>query len=953
MHKKSRFFTPYLASLLAIAVSLSACAQQAVRQDEGADVEVAAQSVPGQDAATAIAQVKELKLSNGMTVLLRENHAAPTVSWLVFYKVGSANEGPGMTGASHLLEHMLFKGTRQFRKGQIAQVLGRNGARFNATTSEDFTNYFETYSSDRLDLGLMIEADRMRNATILDTERQAEMTVVRNELERGENNPEYNLWDAVRASAFQSHGYHHPVIGYRSDVEGISTQRLKQIYDTYYHPGNAVGVLVGDFRTPHAISLIKQYFEPIPAGPKPPENYTAEEPQVGERRVTLRRWGETSIVSTAYHIPAASSKDTAPLALVESILSQGVNARLRRTLVDGGLATRASAYAEAMKDPGLFWLTATVRPGVSHRAVEDALNAEIDKLRTTPVGAADLRIAKNQAEAAYAYRSDGTSGTGWALGQWAMIDKWQRFYELLGELRNVTAKDIQDVASRYLVQDNRTVGWYVGTKDVPRTVRQESDKAKATPTRKQYIERFPTQPWEARPAPIPPVSGLQIAKLDNGLTVAVLKNDANATVAVDGYVKVGSIFDRAENSGRYGLAELTAEMLDKGTAKRSKAKLARDLEVVGATMHFRSGTEQTTFQGKAVNKDWNRLLEAMVEAMAAPAFPEDELKLARDLKTAAIQQNDEQPSIRAHRVLMQRLYPEGHPYFIPGPERAISELKAIGAADLRNFHKRFYGPNVTAISVVGNVEPEAVIQRVKELTATWPRALDVDVDRQIMGWNIPENRSAAPIVETMLDKSNVEIRIGQVSNLRRVGAPGVHNSDYYAAKVMNWILGGSTLTGRLGLKLRDELGLTYGTGCHLSAGRVPGPWIANVTVNRQNVGTAYGALVDVVRTFLKDGPTEDEVADAKGALIGQQAVALSSNAGLASSLSDVLFFEFDARTYWSQVPREYGKVSVEKTRAAAIKYVNLDHAITVIAGPYDDRAGGLAGNSAGENLGDR
>ncbi len=937
----SNFFARSLSGILAAAIALTACNQQAVRQDSD-DSEVAAQSIPGQDAGTAIAAVKELKLANGMTVLLRENHAAPTVSWMVFYKVGSANEGPGTTGSAHLLEHMLFKGTRQFRKGQIAQVLGRNGARFNASTSEDFTNYFETYSSDRLDLGLMIEADRMRNATILDTERQAEMTVVRNELERGENNPHYNLYDSVRASAFQSHGYHHPVIGFRSDVEGVSTGRLRQIYDTYYQPGNAVGILVGDFRTPHAIALVKQYFEVIPAGPKPPENYTAEEPQFGERRVTLRRWGETNIVSMAWHVPAASSKDTAPLALVESILSRGTNARLRRTLVDGGLALNASAYAEEQKDPGLFWVTATVKPGVTHKAVEDAITSEVDKLRGVPVGAGELRIAKNQAEAAYAFQSDGTSGTAWALGQWAMIDNWQRFYELLGELRDVTAKDIQTAAGKYLVPDNRTVGWYLGSKDVPRTVREDSAKAKATPAKKQFVERFPTQPFESRPAPIQPVAGLQVAKLDNGLTVAVLKNDANATVAVDGYVKAGSMLDRVESSGRFGLAGLTAEMLDKGTAKRSKAKLARDLEILGAEVGFRSGTEQTTFQGKAVNKDWSRLLEVLIEELVAPAFPEDELKLTKDLTVAGIRQHDEQPAIRASRVLMQKLYPEGHPYYLPGPEQAVADIKAISGADLRKFHGRFYGPNVTAISVVGNVDPDAVIQKVKELTAAWPQIQEVDVDRQIPGWNIPMTRSDKPFVETMLDKSNVEIRVGQVANLRR------RDRDYYSARVMNYILGGATLTGRLGLKLRDELGLTYGTGCTLSAGRVPGPWIAAVTVNRQNVGTAYGALLDVVRTFLKDGPTVDEVADAKSALIGQQAVSLSSNTGLAASLSDVLYHGFDPGTYWGQVPREYGNVSVDKARAAAIKLVNPDDAVTVIAGPYDDRAGGLTGTQPGD-----
>ncbi len=927
--------SPFIRSIsgfLALALGATSCAQQIVRQD---DFEPPAQVVPTPDWKTT---VKELKLANGMTVLLRENHAAPAVTWMVFYKVGSINEGPGNTGAAHLLEHMLFKGSRQFKKGQIAQVLGRNGASFNATTNEDFTNYFETYSSDRLELGLMVEADRMRNSLILDTERQAEMTVVRNELERGENNPEYNIYDAVKASAFQSHPYHHPVIGYRSDVEGISTDDLRALYNTYYQPSNAVGVLVGDFKTPQAVAYLKQYFEGLPAAPhKPQPNYTKEEPQSGERRVTLKRWGETNIVSMAWHIPEAASKDTAPLALVESILAQGVNARLQRVLVDGGLATKAEAWAEQTKDPGLFWVSAVLRPGITHKAVEDALNAEVDKLRNADVGAGELRIAKNQAEAAYAFKADGTSGVAWSLGIWSMIDTWQRFYALLDELRGVTALDIQAVAKKYLIPDNRTVGWYLASKDIPRVAREDSEKAKATPTGKTFVDRFITQPWEARPAPVPPAPGLVSETLPNGLKVAVLRNDANPTVAVDGYVKAGWILDKAESGGRYGTAALTAAMLDKGTVRRTKAKFARDLESVGASLGFASGNEQTSFKGKAVAKDWGRLIEALVEALATPAFSDDELKLARELAISRLQQAEEQPAHRANRILMQKLYPEGHPFHMPDPAQAIADMRALTPGDLRAFHGRFFGPNISAVTIVGDVEPEAVVAKIRELTASWRPAQEVDLDRQIPGWNVTMVRDNKPFVETMLDKSNVEIRVGLVANLRR------RDRDYYAARVANWILGGSTLTGRLGLKLRDELGLTYGTGSTLSAGRVPGPWIASVTVNRRNVPTAYSALLDVVRTFVKDGPSEYEVADAKSALIGQQAVSLASNAGMALSLADTLYYGFDPRTHWSNVAKEYNAIAVERARNAAIKLINPDDVVTVVAGPFDDRSGGLAG----------
>jgi zinc protease len=383
-------------------------------------------------------------------------------------------------------------------------------------------------------------------------------------------------------------------------------------------------------------------------------------------------------------------------------------------------------------------------------------------------------------------------------------------------------------------------------------------------------------------------------------------------------------------------------MLDKGTARRSKAKFARDLESVGASLAFSSGTEKTAFSGKAVAKDWLRLVEALVEALAAPAFSEDEFKLARDLAVSRLQQAEEQPAQRANRILMQRLYPEGHPFHLPDPGQAIADMKALTGGSLRGFHSTFFGPNVSAITVVGAVEPEVVIARIRDLTASWKQVQEIDLDRQIPGWNIAMSRDSRPIIETMLDKSNVEIRLGLVTSLRR------RDKDYYAAKVANWILGGSTLTGRLGNKLRDELGLTYGTGSTLSAGRVPGPWVAGVTVNRRNVPAAYLALLDVVRTFIKDGPSENEVADAKSALIGQQAVSLASNAGMAASLSEILYYSFDPRSYWSNVNREYSAIAVERARGAAIKFIHPDDAVTVVAGPFDDRSGGLAG-SQGES----
>src|SRR5919202_2250395 len=257
--------------------------------------------------------VREYRLANGLKVLLVANRVAPVVTFLVLYRVGSRNEAVGHTGATHLLEHMLFKGTPTFnkeRRTQIAATLQKVGADFNATTWYDRTNYFETVPSHALELAVHLEADRMRNSFIADEDRRAEMTVVRNELERGQNEPMLVLDEAVYATAFREHPYHHPTIGWRADVENVPTARLKEFYDTFYHPNNATAVVVGDFDESHALALVAKYFGAFPASPAPiPEVYTDEPRQEGERRLVVRRAGELPLVQVSFRTPAALGQD--------------------------------------------------------------------------------------------------------------------------------------------------------------------------------------------------------------------------------------------------------------------------------------------------------------------------------------------------------------------------------------------------------------------------------------------------------------------------------------------------------------------------------------------------------------------------------------------------------------------------------------------------------------------
>lgn len=410
--------------------------------------------------------ISEYRLeSNNLKILLSEQRAAPVVALMVVYRVGSRNEAVGNTGATHLLEHMLFKGTPTYNKKngtQIAAVLQKHGAIFNADTWLDRTRYYEMLPSDQLELAMHLEADRMRNSFIADEDRQLEMTVVRNELERGENDPGRILDERVWAMAFREHPYHHPTIGWRSDVEGIPTARLKEFYNTYYHPDNATVIVVGDFETEQALGLIVKHFGAIPPSPAPiPPMYTVEPPQQGEIRFNLRRAGQLGLVEMAWHIPEATHPDSGALTVLDHVLSAGVTSRLYQALVETRLAVDVGAQAYQFTDPGLFTIDLTLSPGVGHAEAEQAVIGVIEKLKREPIGEKELQKAKNIITTQMIFLRDSPFGVVSVLGESEGVSDWKLYVDLPRMVTEVTAADILRVANTYFEDDNRTVGYFI------------------------------------------------------------------------------------------------------------------------------------------------------------------------------------------------------------------------------------------------------------------------------------------------------------------------------------------------------------------------------------------------------------------------------------------------------------------------------------------------------------
>lgn len=412
-------------------------------------------------------------LNNGLQVILQESHIAPVASFWIFYRVGSRNERPGLTGISHWVEHMLFKGTERYPQGEFDKAVARAGGSFNGMTSRDYTTYFETFPADRIELALDVESDRMGSAVFNPAETESERTVIISEREGSENSYRWLLSQEVQAAAFQAHSYQHPVIGWKEDLLAMTRDDLYQHYRTFYTPNNAIAVAVGDFDTQWMLDRIEQHFGGLTRGPVVPPMRLVEPVQLAERRVVLRGVDRTSYLQMSFHTPQASADDFFALTVLDSILggakgmglfggsSSNRSNRLYRALVDKELAVGAGCYYSPSIDPGLFTFYTTLSQRATHAEVEDALWVEIEKIQQEGVTPVELEKAIKQTKAQFAFSSESVTNQAYWLGFSEIIADTDWFAGWLDQLTAVTPDDVQRVAQTYLKKQTQTVGWYV------------------------------------------------------------------------------------------------------------------------------------------------------------------------------------------------------------------------------------------------------------------------------------------------------------------------------------------------------------------------------------------------------------------------------------------------------------------------------------------------------------
>jgi zinc protease len=868
--------------------------------------------------------------SNGMTILLAPNHASPVFTFMVVYHVGSRNEAPGNTGSAHLLEHMIFnKSTENFGRAKghktFQEVLYEAGADFsstNMTTWYDRMNGYSTLPADKLELAMKIEADRLGRALILDSERQSEMSVVRNEYEIGENNPVQAIFKAVVASAIQAHPYHWSTIGYRSDIEGVTTEQLREHYKNFFWPNNAEAILVGDFETETALRIFDREFGGFKRSPHEiPEVITVEPPQEGERRTIVRRPGTVGMVMLGYTRPGALHPDFIPLEVLSNILGQGVNSRLYRALVDKQIASDVSSFNFTLRDPYPLLVMATALPGKTHEEVEKAIKDTLYEVAANGVTDEEVRRAQQQIEVSVIRSRDGTYNYASNLGESVASTNWKWFLTFVDEINAVTAADVKRVAAKYLVPEHATVGWFVPGDKVKQVA--EIPAGKPSPPAQAGGEGGRRPDEGAAPSRKPFAERTTRKVLGNGIVVDVIENHTVPTVAIRGLVFAG---DSASPAGKPAVADLTARMLERGTKSRTKEEIGALLDGVGATRSYTTNLFEANLALNGLSKDLPLLVEILADELKNPAFSDEELAKAKsELKTTVLR-NDDSTSFRATSRLTQLAFPSAHPYRYVGREAMLANIEATTAEELRAFHKTRYVGAGTIIAVVGAVDAKKTIALIEKALGGIQKGERVRFD---LARAEPAAKGVREAI-TMPGKANMNLIFGTASGLRRTDA------DYEAALIANAALGQTALSSRIGRRVRDTEGLSYSLASRFQmADALDGIWLVNVNVAPQNLEKAMRSTMEEIQKFAREGVTVEEIAIQKDFFAGNFQVGLGTNAGVANALVTAEKFGFGPR-YLDEFPRRIRAVTREQVNEAVRKRFYPDRLHTIVAGDLEE-----------------
>lgn len=870
---------------------------------------------------------EKYKLSNGLEVILSEDHRLPLVAVDVWYHVGAANERPGRTGFAHLFEHMMFQGSRHINLTDHFRYLESAGASdINGTTSFDRTNYFETLPANQLDLALWLESDRMGwlldNLTARNLANQRD--VVRNERRQGEAEPYSVIEEAVFHNLFpKEHPYYGVVIGSHADIESSEIKEVRDFHELFYRPNNATLAVVGDFDPKTIKASIEKYFGPIPAGSPVPKVNINTPSITSERRATVTDTVELPRVYMAWLTPRIYQPGDAEADLMARILGGGKSSRLYKKLVyDMQIAQDVTAENMSLMLGSVFTLQATAKPGIKPEQLEKAINEELLALQEQDPAKEELDRARNKAESQLIRPLERLGGFG------GVADRLNSYNHYLGDpgflpkdlarYDAVTPSDLRQFAKTYLTTNSRVVVYGVPGQKVVDDVPKREDTALKLPAPEPPKDKA-EEAWRAHAPKPASARSLNLPvpttfKLPNGVTVLLVERHNIPTLSIG----VASLSGGETNPLQMpGLSSFTARMLQEGTQKRSALQLADDADQIGADLTSGSNPDSTYVMLGTLSKNAEPAFELISDVVLHPAFRDTDIERQRKLRLTSILQQKDNPYVLADKYFFLSVYGEKHPYaFLDvGTEQSITKLTRD---DVENFYRKGYGPQNSLLVVTGDITPD----QLKPLA-----------EKYFGSWSGTATRPKTPEVSSALKRHIVIIdKPGAGQTMLRVGQVGLpHNTpDYAAAQVMNAALGG-LFSSRINMNLREVHGYTYGAFSSFHYRRGAGPFFIGTAVRTDATAPAVTEIFKELDGMRSAELKPDELAMAKDAIARSLAGEFESNQQTAVNIGNLFTYELPL-DYYNSLPAKVDAVTAADVQRVAQQRLSPGSMIVVAVG---------------------
>ena len=854
--------------------------------------------------------ILKTKLPSGLTVILEEDHSAPVAAFQMWVRVGSADEVESESGIAHVFEHMLFKGTEKRGVGDVSRDIEAGGGSINAYTSYDNTVYHFALASRNFSLGLDVMSDAIQNSAFDPVELKKELEVVFEEIRMNEDKPRRQLFMNLLGTSFSTHPYKRPVIGSIETVGSLTREYILDFFRRWYIPGNMTLVVVGDFDKKEALTEIKESFKDFKRAPDPHRPRPVEPVQKNARAKVMTYDSADTHLGIAFHIPELKHKDNYAIDIAAAILGQGAGSRLyKRLKVDSDLVHSISTYAMTPKEPGTFFITATLDSANTEETVR-AVMEEVVRFAASGPDDGELKRTKLGLESSFIYSRETMEGKASQLGYHETISGDLTFEKkYVDGINATTAEEVRRVVGKYIKTENMAIVAIYPTKDGPTKDGVVHDADALVEMARGYEESARRTLAEAAAA----TDGITKVALPGGGTLIVKEVHSNATVAFYATFPGGLRFETPETNG---LGSFVASMMKRGTSSRSRAELIEEEDSLAGGVGAFSGRNSAGVSGKFLSRFFDEGIHIFADVIKNPAFPAGEIEKVRADTIASIKSQEDYMPGYTFKLLYKELYGD-HPYSMHA-SGTIETVEGFTRDDLVEHYKKVYAPERMVLTIVGDVDTASAVKKVKKLFGDFSGGVPSPMPE------LPVRTSLGRIIETgdVKDKAQTNVGIGFLG-------PVIGDDDTYAVSVLVEVL--SSMGGRLFVELRDKKSLAYAVSAFSRAGVEPGLFGLYVGCAPEKKDEAIEGIFAELKKVIDEEVTVEELRIAKNALIGGFELGFQRVSSQASILATDELFGLGHDNYKTYAEKVEA-VTREDVLRVARKYIDLDGYVISIVG---------------------